>query len=353
MAPAGSEPSNESRIALRETGPFPAIGTEVSTAPDPVQTSDAGSFRVVELNLTTPSWRAALGRAVADRRPLDVRIVTDGRVHALTEAARALAGLEVLRVTPFDAATHFAGKETVPALRAALRAVGLRTGVLAGARSHFTELNRDQHRIPRDVDGIAVNTTPLFHSGDTEQLVEALAMQRLIAEQTVQIADGLPAHIGPLSLRPRFNNVATTAQPMPARDDLAEGFGAAFTGVSDERQRAPELAAWLVASAAALAIPGVASLSWFETAGPRGLAGTPTEEAFAALDELTGGILLSGESPDGLAWAIGSRRADEDVIVIANAGRAARVTSVIAPGGEMLRAHLAPGTWTRLVLPRK
>ncbi|GAB3601576.1 hypothetical protein GCM10027408_36120 [Microbacterium tumbae] len=346
-APSTPE-ATPSAIELAEAGPFPAIGVEASTAPDPVAASDAGAFRVVELNLTTPNWAAALERAAVDGLPLDVRIVTDGDDEALGAAAHALAGLDVLRLTAFDAGRHVSDEPTLLALRSALRRTGPEVPVLGGARSHFTELNREQQRIPRHVDGIAVNTTPLFHAVDTEQLVEALAMQRLIAEQSVRIADGLPVHIGPVSLRPRFNNVATTPEPTPARADLAEGYGAEFTGASDARQSAPELAAWLVASAAALAVSGVASLSWFETRGPRGIEGTPAADALAALVALEGGALLTGGSPDGLVWAIGSRRDGSDVVLVANLDLVARRIVVRPPGGDPIEQELRPGAWARL-----
>src|SRR5690606_10038132 len=142
----------------------------------------------------------ALTRASADRRPIDVRLVTDGEAEPLEQAARALRDHDVQRVTPFDATMHVSDPAVVAATRTALASAGLSVPILSGARSHFTELNREQHEVPRDVDGLAVNTTPLFHSLDTEQLVEALPMQRLIAEQAVRIADGLPVHIGPVSL---------------------------------------------------------------------------------------------------------------------------------------------------------
>jgi hypothetical protein len=99
--------------------------------------------------------------------------------------------------------------------------------------------------------GLATTVTPLFHALGTEQLIESVAMQRLVAEQTVSYSGGMPVHIGPVCLRPRFNNVTTTEQPRPAGYDLTEGYGAEFTGFVDARQTAPELAAWAIGSATA------------------------------------------------------------------------------------------------------
>lgn len=347
--------STDAVIDLAGAGGFPSVGVEASTAPDPVPVSAAGAFRVVELDLRTPTWPTALARAAADDRGLDVRIVTDGDADALADAARALVGRDVLRVTAFHADDHVSDEPTVAALRAALRGAGLAVPVLAGSRSHFTEFNREQHRIPRDVDGIAVNTTALFHSLDTEQLVEAVSMQRLIAEQTVRLAGGPPVHIGPISLRPRFNDVATTPQALACRADLSEGYGAEFTGAVDARQDAPELAAWVIGSAAALAVPGVASLSWFETWGSRGLqdatGAKPVDAAVSALASLVRGTLLTGASPDGLVWAIGSRGHDGTVVLAANLDRTARRVTVRFPEGAAETVELDAGSWTRIQRP--
>lgn len=349
----GSGDRSAAVIELTDAGRFPAVGVEASTAPDPVPASSIGAFRVVQLDLATPNWRAALARAAADGPPLDVRVVSSGERAQVHEAAQALIGLPLARVAIFDDVLHVTTPEVAAVLREALAAAGLTVPVIGGTRSHFTELNREQAAIPRDVDGIAFTTTPLFHSLDTEQLVEALAMQRLIAEQAVRIAGGGEVHIGPVALRPRFNNVATTPQPAPTLDDLSAGYGSAFTGGVDERQRSPELGAWVIASAAALAVPGVATLSWFETWGPRGLADTsataPAAEAIAALGALAGTQLLSGASPDGLIWAIGGRPAEGEGVAVlaANLDSVPRMFDVLVHGRGAVRISLGPGSWSR------
>lgn len=342
-------------ITLAEGGPFPAVGVETSTAPDPVPPCADGAFRVVELDLTTPTWPAALLRAAADGLPLDVRLVAGSDPRPLADAARALTALPILAVTPFDCLLHVSDGPAVARTRKALDDAGVRAELRGGARSHFTELNREKALIPEEVDAIVLTTTPLFHSIDTEQLIEALPMQRLISAQAVEMANGRPVHIGPVTLRPRFNNVATSPERAPTLTDLSEGYGAQFTGGDDERQCSPQLAAWTIASAAALAVPGVASLSWFETWGPRGLRDRggmshPAAGAIAALAPLAGRMLLWGSSPDGLLWAIGARSDDEDVILVANLDRAARAFTIAVAGQPALQGSAAAGSWLRLTV---
>ncbi|MFB7894515.1 hypothetical protein ACFC1I_20090 [Microbacterium sp. NPDC056044] len=347
------------RIRLEEGPALPAIGVSASTAPDPApHFTPVGETVLVELDLATRNWRAALGRAAASGLPLDVRFVlADDDPTAVDRAALALRGLPIRRATAFlptGPARHVSDLTAIGHLRHALTEAGIDAEVVGGVRSHFTELNREHHRLPRGLDGIVFSTTPLFHSLSSAQLVEALPMQRLVATQGVRLAGGLPVHVGPISLRPHFNDVATTPPPMPDHDDLRDGYGSALTDAVDARQAAPELAAWTVASAAALAVPGVATLAYFEEWGPRGVrtadgATLPVLDAVAALAALAGAPGLRGDSPDGLVWALGTRTSDGgDTVLVANLDRRSRTVEIELPGGDTRTADLAPGTFRRL-----
>lgn len=342
---------------------FPELQLGASTAPDPAPVGPSaplGVGRVVELDLASPAWRAALRRAASSGLPLDVRIVlaeedATGSGDAATVLEQALAVLRdhaVLRVwayQPAGPAQHVTDAAAVQELRRAMAHVDLDAPVAAGVRSHFTELNREQHRVPSDVTGLGFAITPMFHELGTDQLLESVAMQRLIARQATSITS-LPMHIGPVTLRPRFNNVATTPQPKPTGPDLSGGYGPELSAAADARQTAPELAAWTIASAAALAVPGVAGLTYFEDWGPRGIAdshGTPYPVATAieALDGLRGGQLLTGESPDGLIWALGATRAGRRTVLVANLDDRRREITLALSSGEQ-SVVVEPGSWT-------
>lgn len=343
--PAAASAAAPDEIRLSRNEPFPAITTGAAADPDPAPDfTPIGHAVLVELDLATPNWPAALDRAAAAGLPLDVRLIfTAGRDGGqLTAAVQRLAGLDVVRVGGFDRSTHVTDAATAAAVRHS------RPGpVIGGARSHFTELNREQHRIPTDLDGVTFAVTPLFHDLDTAQLIESIAIQRLVAEQAVDIAAGRPVHVGPVTLRPRFNNVATAAAPAPVRDDLADGYGARFTGAADSRQADPWLAAWTVASAAALAVPGVDSISYFEQWGPRGVHSLPVEEALRHISALSGSPRLTGASPDGLIWATGARHPDGTTIMVSNLDDIARTITVLA-GTVRLSNTIGSRQWRAL-----
>ncbi|MET0674123.1 MAG: hypothetical protein ABWY37_11585 [Microbacterium pygmaeum] len=345
-------PASADRIVLSGGGRFPAIAVGASTAPDPAPAAPAGAGPIsnellVELDLRSSNWRAALDRAAASALPLDVRVVLPAGDAApiLDELVALLADARVRRVAAFDPVLHVSDGATVAALRSALAAAGVHVPVIGGTRSHFTELNREHERVPREVDGIAFASTPLFHTVGAEQLIESVRMQRRIARQAVDIAEGRPVFVGPVTLRARFNNVATAPERAPTRTDLAEGYGAQLTGADDARQRSPELAAWTIASAAAFAVPGVAGIAFFEEWGQRGVrdaqgADLPVAAALRALSSLVGGALLSGDSPDGLIWAVGSRTGDSTTVLVANLGEAPR-TVTVQMGAETAEVEVA------------
>ncbi|MFJ4173144.1 hypothetical protein [Microbacterium sp. NPDC089696] len=346
-------------IVLAPAGALPSFGVAASTAPDPAPTVEhVGDALIVEADLAGVDWRAGLERAAASGRPLDVRFVLDPDAPSKLDAAvAALDRVEIVRVTAFHQvsdARHVSDHESIGLLRSALDAHGRTPQVIGGSRSHFTELNRELHRLPDDLDGLTVTVTPLFHSVDTEQIVESVAIQRLVAHETVERAAGRPVHIGPIALRPRFNDVATTPQPLSPHADLRDGYGAQFTSIDDPRQAAPELAAWTIASAAALAVPGVSSIAWFEEWGPRGIRSSegvalPVADALRSLTALGSpdADLLSGDSPDGLIWAIGARTVDGIRVLVASIDGEPRTVDVVTPHGRAT-VDLAPFTFLAL-----
>lgn len=359
-APLGGPAEAVTRIRLEDGPALPAIAVSAATAPDPapaVPGPAPWSAVIVELDLATRNWRAALHRAAASGLPLDVRFVlAEADPTSIDDAVHALRELPLARVTAFwptGPARHVSDLEAIALLRHALTEAGVDALVVGGVRSHFTELNREYHRLPRRLDGVVFSSTPLFHSLSTAQLVEALQMQRLVATQGVELAGGPPVYIGPISLRPHFNDVATTPPPMPAHDDLRDGYGSALANAADPRQSAPELAAWTVASAAAFAVPGVATLAYFEEWGPRGVRASdgtphPVFDAVTALAEVAKKPGLRGDSADGLVWALGARTDAGDVVLVANLDREPRAVEIELPGGTTRSADVPAGGFVRI-----
>ena len=273
-SPAGSaraaEAASVEELTWQRGGAVPAIGTGH-----------------LDLELADPDWPQRLDAALAEHPDLALWIVSPSPadLSALNELGRHLDAASANGARPrfigiADDARHVTTPELADALRAALPE-GL--PLVAGARSHFTELNREWDTVLAAApSALGFATTPLFHTLETEQLVEAVAMQRLLAEQVTERAPGLPVHVGPITLRPRFANVATSPQPMPAPAPPV-----------DSRAGTALHEAWTVASAAALSVPGVVSLTYEQL---------PTPSTALSRGENT---LVTGRSEDGLVWALG------------------------------------------------
>ena len=127
-----------------------------------------------------------------------------------------------------------------------------------------------------EIGGVALtfSLTPQMHDRSRRQAIESIPIQRLLADQAALWSGGNGVHIGRVTLRPRFNAVATSVR--------ADGTGPSQEAEStDPRQGSPAAAVWPIASATALAVPGVRSVTYWELSGPRGL--SPSTAACATL----------------------------------------------------------------------
>jgi hypothetical protein len=337
---APAPPARTSPIRLAPTGAvLPEVGTSAgvvgsSAAPPP------GPTLLVEVDTTDPAWRVGLAQSLdeAGVLALDVRIVAAaGDETSIGAVTAALAGRRVVRAGVFDSVTHLTTPTAARLLGDGLIAAGLDPERVGGARSHFTELNRGHAELPDELDSWTFSITPQMHATDTAQIVESVAMQRLVARQAVAMSPSGRVHVGPITLRPRFNAVATSGSSERGGPETI-----------DHRQASTALAAWTVASTLALAVPGVASLSFFESTGPRGLRdgtgqATPAAEAVEALSRLSGGAVLEPADalPAGVRLAGVATGADLRLIA-ANLTSSEVRLHVAGPDGDAGRLVVVP-----------
>jgi len=351
-------PREADRVVLVDAGwSVPEVGVGAATGPTSPGAHPAppASTLLVELDAADGDPAPRLARAASSGLPLDVRVVasTPEDVESLVVAA---GRHRPVRLGVASSTTHVSEPPLWEALVAAAREHAPAAVLLGGARSHFTELDREHARLPRP-HAWTFAVTPQMHADGTHQLEESIGVQRLVTEQAVEIAGGAPVHVGPVTLRPRFNAVATTPTDGPAGGP-DRGWGPALLdGVDDERQRSPRLGAWLVASAAALAEGGAASASWFEEHGPRGLEdddGTafPVRAAVAAVQAMSGLPLLvpTGPTPvDARTWVLAARTPTGVRALVARLGTTSAPCTLVVDDHETT-VTLRPGRWVELHL---
>ena len=288
--------------------------TAPARAPEATAPTSPASGVLVELNLADANWSAGLDRAIleAAEGSLDVRLIAahpDELAPAL-DALSAIATVPVSRLAVFDRSSHVSEPALWGALVAGAAKRSIAAELIGGTRGYFTELNRNHERLPVTVDSLTFSITPQMHSIDREQIVESIGVQRTVAINARRIASGRLLHIGPVTLRARFNAVATDSAVPADNVTLSDGYGAERVhGSTDPRQASRAVAAWLVASVDALTVPEVRSICYFETWGPRGIIETddarisPVAITMGWLTELRGESLLSltGDSAENVA----------------------------------------------------
>ncbi|MCH6472135.1 hypothetical protein [Sinomonas terrae] len=251
--------------AVLETLPGPLV-LDVSLAPQP------GDGTVAPSEALKASEHAVHG--------IDLRIVarTAAEATAILDAILdEIPAEKVLRLTVFDPVTHLANAEVLEVFADHARRLGYRGKILTGARSHFTELNRNPHVLSGGYDGTVYSVTSQMHAVEPESVMETVAMQPLTAAQAFRLGGGRPLHIGPITIAPRFNAVATDA---PRDDELPQPSPLAAR---------PLGAAWALGSVAVLTLPEVASLSY----GLPGGAEAPMARLLTQLAGLSGSEVLS------------------------------------------------------------
>jgi D-apionolactonase len=204
--------------------------------------------------------------------------------------------------------------------------------LVAGTNIYFNELNRHR-RSPGSADGLVWSINPQIHAFDELSLVENLQAQPDTVATARGFAAGASLHVSPVSLRPRFNAVATTD------DDFAVG---GLPWNTDPRQPTLFTAVWTLGSAAALAAAGAASVTYYDTVGARGVIETerpqwapaqfpssadtayPCAIVLADLCSLAGAELLSVDGIDDLELTVlATRHAGGATVLIGNLTREA------------------------------
>ena len=331
---------------------LPPLGTCVPGAgdePDAAQLADLAGLGLSHLRVDLrPGALVGLERAAGLARGLGCALELALQVRAgddLGPLATRVAALDIARVIVLDAdgRTATPSETASPALVAAVRAA-LPAGlpVFAGTDMNLCELNRTPPG--PGADGVAYPVAAQVHAFDDRSVLETPGAQADQVATARELAGGAPVAVGPITLRPRFNAVATEET---AVDESA------LPASVDARQREPLCAAFALASIARCAGAGAASLTLFRLTGAEGLAerpggsrrpdlfpSAPGEEfpvagVFRALAGLCGAPLRACLPADPLATAALALEHDGATrIVVANLAEQPRRVRVLLDGAE-------------------
>jgi len=146
----------------------------------------------------------------------------------------------------------------LPARIAELKALQAIAPVAFGAGAHFAELNRNRPATSPG-SGVWFSLNPQAHATDHTTLIENLAAQSSVLSSIRAWAGSIPISVSPITLRTR----ATSNPEVESSPNLPEDV--------DPRQSSLLGAAWTLGSLRHQAEGGVASVTFFETAGWKGI----------------------------------------------------------------------------------
>ncbi len=273
-------------VPREPSGLMPKIGLGVASHRMPLNPQEVSRLSAVQLShlrvdlrVADPGWPHLLSRAVTEAQQLGValelalHLAHDGSGAVLVECRALLkrARIRVARVLVFRQSEPATSLGTLQLARRCLQLSEVAFG--GGSDAHFCELNREQ-ALGRfgltAADFVSWPISPQVHAFDDVSVMENLEAQPHTVAAARAFAGNRPLVISPITLRPRFNAVATSEEGL----DPAQ-----LPPQVDSRQLSLFAAAWTLGSIAALAAANVASLTYFETTGWRGLMETQPPSA--------------------------------------------------------------------------
>lgn len=276
-------------------GPLPRIGLGVASHGQPLNETEIARLRAlnlahlrVDLRLAAIDWRDHLAQATAEAQALGTALevalaLTDNAEVEVTALVDALSELRppVARWLVHHADEKVTGDRWTDLARRILKPIVPAAAIAGGTNAYFTELNRDRPAVA-PLDLVAYSINPQVHAFDDASLVETLPMQAATVESARQFVGDTAIAISPITLLPRFNPNATGPQAAPDPTQLPPQV--------DPRQSSLFTAAWTVGSLAALAAARVASATYYETTGPRGVMETVSGSPWPAFHSLPGTV---------------------------------------------------------------
>lgn len=344
--------------------PLPPLGLSVASHGQPLSLKAIERLRAlhlshlrVDLDLARPGYEVTLRRATAEVQALGASLevalfISDDAEQELQALLDLLARVRppVGRWLIFHRREKSTSERWVTLAREFLPRYEATVPIGAGTNAYFAELNRS--RLPTQaLDVVCYSINPQVHACDNASLVENLEAQAATVESARQFCGDRPICITPVTLKPRFNPDATGPEPPPPPSELPRQV--------DMRQLSLFGAGWTLGSIKYLAESGVASITYYETTGWRGVMetedGSPLPDKFRSLPgtvfplyhvladvgEFQGGEVIPSLSSDALRVdGLVIRRGDKTRVILANFTSEPQTVAVEGLGERVRRRSL-------------
>ena len=280
-AAAATQPRQHSLDITGDRSPIPPIGLEANEE----TLDDLTVQRLKDLNLShlriearthEENWQQGFKKRMTQAKQLQLPVALVVFLkETFLENLKALHDLldkeiTIKSILPIDAKSIATGEEFLQSVLPEVRK--LFSGVPAGGGTdcYFTQFNRLRPPFQL-IDFVAFSVNPQVHAFDDMSMIENIQTLPDMVETALYLANGLPVHITPVTLKPRFNPDATTT-------------------VSDEQKILSRLdhrhpvafnALWTLGCLKQLAQSGAGSVTFFQTAGEEGTLMPGRSTAFA------------------------------------------------------------------------
>ena len=377
-SPAADATETRIEIEPRPTHPLPAIGLGMPSHGQAHSSREAAQLAVLapdhiraDLYLDNPASSELLRRARDIAQQLGAALelavfLTENAHDELRELAAQLSDnrVPIARVLVFYGGKVFStGTGATPGrwvelARTQLAAVAPGASFAGGTNQFFAEINRGHPEI-ESMDAVVYSINPQVHACDSFSLVENLAAQADTVATARSFCGDRAIVISPVTLAARNG-------PYPAGPPAPGGLPPAV----DVRQLSLLAAGWTAVSIKYLSESGVASVTYYETTGWRGVIETdqgspmperfpsrpgqafPMYHVFADVAQWKGaGVLPTNSSQPLVAEALAVRHNDRIHVIVANLTAQPQQVSIGPFTGEQVRVRLldpatAPGATT-------
>lgn len=341
-------------VDLREKSwPLPALGLGTASHGQLLGALEIERLRAlslahlrVDLRLVAADWRSLLERTAGEARDLGAQV--EVAVHMGEDSYEALPALaadlgrmakSISRVLVFDERLYSTSPAGFARFREICGASLAARKVPLGAGTSGDLYQFHMYPPPAEAELLCWSMNPQVHAFDCASMAETpeAAVQQVISVR--HFHPGKPLVISPITLKPRFNPVATSASSPVGSDELPPEV--------DPRQMSLFGACWTVAMLSALAPSEITSMTWFETSGWRGVVETqngsgfperfpsmpgsvfPVYHVLADFGEFLGGSVIETASSERFAVAaLGLRKDHQTRLVLANLDVQARQVAI-------------------------
>ncbi len=253
------------KIIVRNTVPFPRIGTEIKNIPsnqlkDQLKISGISFVRVaLEIDKDISQTLSILNSIKPLNIDVELAIFTDDAdfVDKLKPIRESLSMVRTILLLPDQRKTTL---DTVIKQVPRLRELFKNVHFFGGTDAFFAELNR-QPILSSYLDGITYSINPQVHAFDNASLIETLEAQSFTVDSAKRLFPDKRIRISPITLRMRWNPNSTDAT-IPFRQPL---------NLEDPRQYSFFGACWWLISLKYLAESQIDGVTYFQLVGENGL----------------------------------------------------------------------------------